>query len=235
MLLQIITSVRERIIHGGDNYLEGIMEYLKLTFTEHSKPTTTQIAKEVIPPPAEEKKPGTAKKGAKKEEEKVEPVIEYETVTIPPLFGVDEVREMTTFLLQNLIQHALLYRYVFKFDQQRDLYQYSEIFQVPYQPLPLSQFMEDAQWKEKKEKERLEREEEERRKREEEEQLKIQEEEARKKLEEEERILKEEPKLSDEELEQVANYLKYHITKTIHQKKEELNQKVEELESKMKQ
>ncbi|KAF0984984.1 hypothetical protein FDP41_000023 [Naegleria fowleri] len=130
-----------------------------------------------------------------------------------PLFNIDDVAIVSDFILKTVVQHYHLYKYVYEENQPVKEYDYkvsvnSIMIDCVY---PLSAMLQDVAYIQKKEDERraLEEAEARRRQAEEEERLRL-ENEARERYEKE-KAERSAPKLTDENLKEIAEYLKHEV------------------------
>lgn len=154
-------------------------------------------------------------------------------VTVPALFNVDDVREMTEYLSTTLFQFYDVYKFVFTEERSTTKNQYTHILQQPIVPPSFTsgriheEFLAE---KEKEEHERLQKIESQ--KKEEEARLeairKEREEQALRELEE-----REAPRLSSEQLAEIAAYLKFHLSKDLSEKEEGMLGRLNELQLKL--
>ncbi|KAG2381579.1 hypothetical protein C9374_005963 [Naegleria lovaniensis] len=130
-----------------------------------------------------------------------------------PLFNIDDVAIVSDFILKTVVQHYHLYKYVYEENQpvQACDYQVSVNSIMLDCVYPLSAMLQDVAYMQKKEDERraLEEAETRRRQAEEEERLRL-ENEARERYEKE-KAERNAPKLTDENLKEIAEYLKHEV------------------------
>lgn len=159
---------------------------------------------------------------------------QLEPIILPPLFNSDDVQEITQYAADMLFQHYRLYHFVFTKEQEQQVFEFNELVLAPASStIPFIQFSDGATFAAKKEKARLEKEQLERQEMEAEiERLKREAEEERLYLE---RLREEKkaPKLSKEDLEELAEFLKFHVGKNVDEQREALVQKITDLQSKL--
>lgn len=152
---------------GNSDQIEPIVQILKDQMLPYCSKREVQVEKKPPSPTPEElateakkKKRGSSAKKSKKSGRKDtaeddQQQIEYETVIRPPLFSVSEVRQVSQFALQTLVQHWQLYRYVFNQSQARSLFKYTEFLEQPMPPLELKTAIDKTTWEQQKEQEKV--------------------------------------------------------------------------------
>lgn len=150
-----------------------------------------------------------------------------------PIFNVEEITTIMDYVTSGILQHSLLYSCIFNVEQQQQLHHYHLTIDTVAETLPLSRMLTLEEHTEKKQQQKEQNELAER--------LRI-EEEIRKKKELEEvarlRYEKEEeelnaPKLTIDQLQEIANYLRYHVHVDLNSKRDELIEKLTEIQLKV--
>jgi hypothetical protein len=174
----------------------------------------------------EERKKQEEENNKRRRQEEIEKLEQF------PAFNVDDVAAITNYVVTGLLQHFHLYRTVFRNEQGRDVSKYNAFIEtLPEFSIPLDKGLEEEQYVKKKEEEKqLTEELEQTTQRELEEKLKRDAEEAQeayqRELEE-----KKSPKLTTDQLQEIANYLKFHIEKDIDGRRDDLLSRIIVLQS----
>jgi hypothetical protein len=150
-----------------------------------------------------------------------------------PIFNVDEIGAITNYVTSGVLQHYKLYSYVFNQSQHIDTHHCHLSVETMASCIPLALMLPEEEYLEAKNKEREEKESAEKTRLEEQARLKHEREEAaRIRYEKEEEELNA-PKLTSDQLQEIANYLKYHMQSDINGKRDELIERVADIQGKV--
>jgi len=186
--------------------------------------------------PAESAPESAADKNKKPASKKGAPELApAETKPKAPLYSIDDVRLMTDYLSNSLFQFYDLYEFVFTSggNQSTVEEQFCHVMQYPITIPPLNVFKDEEVYVDEQNQKELER----RQNLEEEhaqEQQRIKQ--AREEREERERHEREEreaPRLSSEQLAEIASYLKFHLNKDLTSKEQSILERMQDLQGRL--
>lgn len=150
-----------------------------------------------------------------------------------PIFNVEEIGAIMHFVTSGILQHYRLYVFVFNQEQPRDVHKYNLDISTPASTIAIMSMLDHDEFNDKLRLESEEREYQEKQRKDEELRLvKEAEEAARVKYEKEEEELNA-PKLTAEQLQEIADYLRYHMKADISGKRDELIERVADIQMKV--